>query len=67
MKRAIYINRNHPILKYGRTGMFNSKTLRFYPDGGSFYKNTKGKVVEVLYFLTEKNHVWLDEEGYAHL
>jgi hypothetical protein len=67
MKISIYINRNHPILKYGQTGVFDSKNSRFYPHGGATCKTTKGKTESVLYLLTERNHVWFDEDGYVDL
>lgn len=67
MKISIYINRNHPILKYGQTGVFDSKNSRFYPHGGATCKTTKGKTESVLYFFTERNHVWFDEDGYVDL
>ena len=67
MKIAIYINRNHPILKYGQTGVVDSKNSRFYPHGGATCKTTKGKTESVLYLLTERNNVWFDEDGYVDL
>ena len=67
MKKAIYINQNHHTLKYGQTGMFNAKNSRFYPDGGTTYKNTKGKIVSVLYFIADRSHIWFDEDGYSNL
>ena len=67
MKRAIYINRNSPILNYGQTGKFDSKTNRFYPDGGATYKNAKGKTIKPLYFMPDRSHIWFDEDGYSNL
>ena len=67
MKLAIYINRNHPILNYGQTGMFDSRNSRFYPDGGATYKNPKGKTMNALYFIADRSHIWFDEDGYYNL
>lgn len=65
MKRGIYINRNHPILNYGQTGIFDSKKMHFYPDGGAFFKTDKKENLK--YFLCERNDVWFDEDGYVNL
>jgi hypothetical protein len=67
MKIAIYINRNHPILKYGQTGVVDSKNTRFYPHGGVTCKTTKGKNKPALYFLCEREHIWFEEDGYVNL
>ena len=67
MKTAIYINRNHPILKYGQTGVVDSKNTRFYPHGGATCKTTKGKTKPALYFLCEREHIWFEEDGYVNL